>query len=101
MRIISLAVLLLVMGSPSHGGEVDLSGSVEFQARFFRDDPVWIGQDDRALQGSIAFSADIGWYSESGDQRASFIPYLRWDATDEEASLVDLQEAYWAFEGDD
>ena len=29
------------------------------------------------------------------------MPYLRWDATDEERSLADLKEAYWAFEGDD
>ena len=36
-----------------------------------------------------------------GDQRASIIPYLRWDRTDDERSLADLQEAYWAFEGDD
>ena len=28
-------------------------------------------------------------------------PYLRWDEKDDQRSLVDLQEAYWALEGDD
>ncbi|HKJ19448.1 MAG TPA: hypothetical protein VJ993_02185, partial [Woeseiaceae bacterium] len=36
-----------------------------------------------------------------GNVRAAFIPYLRWDATDDERNLADLREAYWAFEGDD
>jgi hypothetical protein len=35
-----------------------------------------------------------------GDQRASIIPFLRWDATDSERSLIDLREAYWALEAD-
>ena len=69
MRVVSVAVLLLVMGSTVHGGEVDISGSLELQARFFPNDPAWVGQNDRALHGSTALSADIGWYNESGSQR--------------------------------
>jgi hypothetical protein len=96
-----LVILLAAATSPTHGGEVDISGSVEMQARTFWHDPQWVGQDDQALQGSIASTTEIRWYNEAGNQRASFIPFLRWDATDEERSLADLREAYWAFEGDD
>jgi hypothetical protein len=39
-------------------------------------------------------------YVFQGDQRASFIPYLRWDQADDERSLIDLPEAYWAYEAD-
>jgi hypothetical protein len=101
MRTLLLVILLAVATSPTHGGEVDISGSVEMQARTFWHDPQWVGQDDQALQGSIASTTEIRWYNEAGNQRASFIPFLRWDATDEERSLADLREAYWAFEGDD
>ncbi len=102
-RIVPLTVLLLVAftpHSPARGGEVDISTSVEVQARTFWQDPAWVSQDDRAPQGSIAWTTEIRWRNEDGNQRASLIPYLRWDATDDERSLADLKEAYWAFEGD-
>jgi hypothetical protein len=101
-----LSVILLfalagaLAGAPAQGGEVDISASVELQARAFWNDPAWIGQDDQALQGSIASTTEIRWYNDAGNQRAAFIPYLRWDATDEERNLADLKEAYWAYEGD-
>jgi len=101
MRSLMLVILLAVASSPTLGEEVDISGSVELQTRAFGHDPQWVGQDDQALQGSVVFTAEFRWRNEEGSQRASFIPYLRWDATDDERSLVDFKEAYWAFEGDD
>jgi hypothetical protein len=86
--------------SPARGGEVDISGSVEMQARAFWDDPQWAGQDDQPLQASFALTTEFRWYNEDGNQRAVFIPYARWDATDEERNLADMREAYWAFAGD-
>ncbi len=102
MRSLFLVFLLVafVPHSPARGGEVDLSGSVEMQARTFWHDPAWVGQDDQALQGSLVSTAELRWRNEEGNQRASFIPYLRWDAADEDRSLVDFKEAYWAYEGD-
>ena len=96
-----VGVLAALSISPARGEEVDISGSVELQARAFWHDPQWVGQDDGALQGSVVSTTEFRWRNEEGDQRASLIPYLRWDATDDERSLVDLREAYWAFEGDD
>jgi len=100
MRTLLLVILLAVL-SPARGEEVDVSGSVELQARAFWHDPAWAGQDDQALQGSVVSTTEFRWRNEEGNQRGSLIPYLRWDATDDERSLVDLKEAYWAFEGDD
>jgi len=102
MLVILLAALIGVLaGAPARGGEVDISGSLELQARAFWHDPAWAGQDDQALLGSVASITEFRWRNEDGNQRASFIPYLRWDASDDERSLSDLREAYWAFEGDD
>ena len=101
LSIILLAALAAALaGAPARGGELDISGSVELQARAFWHDPAWSGQNDQALQGSVASTTEFRWRSAQGDQRVSFIPYLRWDATDDERSLTDLKEAYWAFEGD-
>ena len=102
MRTYLLAILLGALSmSPAHGGDMDISGSVELQARGFWQNPQWVGQDDRALQGSVISTTEVRWYNEGGNVRAAFIPYLRWDATDDERNLADLREAYWAFEGDD
>jgi hypothetical protein len=101
MRIVTIFLLLAVQFlafSPARGGEVDVSGSVELQVRAFWNDPAWTGQDDQVLQGTVVSTTEFRWRNEEGNQRASFIPYLRWDATDSERSLVDLHEAYWAFE---
>ena len=102
MRTYLLAILLGALSmSPAHGGDMDISGSVELQARGFWQNPQWVGQDDRALQGAVISTTEVRWYNEGGNVRAAFIPYLRWDATDDERNLADLREAYWAFEGDD
>ena len=102
MRTYLLAILLGALSmSPVHGGDMDISGSVELQARGFWQNPQWVGQDDRALQGAVISTTEVRWYNEGGNVRAAFIPYLRWDATDDERNLADLREAYWAFEGDD
>ncbi len=100
--LVLLAALLPL--SPARGEEakpwdIDISGSVDVQARAFRQSPAWPGQDDAALQPTFASTTELRWYGETS--RVVAIPFLRWDATDEERNLVDLKEAYWAFEGDD
>ena len=98
--LLPLGLLAAFFASPARGGEVDISGSVEMQARSFWNGPQWAGQDDRSPQGSVSFTTEVRWYNEDGNQRAAFIPYLRWDTTDGERNLTDFREAYWAFAGD-
>jgi len=98
--ILVAAFVAALAGAPARGEEVDISGSLELQARAFWHDPQWVGQDDQALQGSVVSITEFRWRSEDGNQRASLMPVLRWDATDDERNLADLREAYWALEGD-
>ena len=101
MRIFMSVIVLAVLSiSPAHGGEMDISGSLELQARTFWQNPQWVGQDDRMLHGSVISTTELRWFNESGNLRAAFIPYLRWDATDDDRNLTDLREAYWALAGD-
>ena len=96
------ALALLLASSAAMAGEPawDAAGNVELQTRFFAEDALWPGQAGQAAQASLAATAELRWRNAAGDQRASIIPYLRRDAVDDERNLLDLQEAYWAWEGD-
>ncbi len=97
-----LVITAIVLALPAAADEAswDLSANIEVQSRLFADSSRWAGQESRAGQFSIATTAELRWRSASGNQRGSLIPYLRWDEADAERSLIDLREAYWAYEGD-
>ena len=89
----------LVAGSAAASESWDIAGNIELQSRFFTESAQWTGQDSASSQYSVAATTEFRWRGDS--QRASIMPYLRWDAADDERSLLDLREAYWAWEGDD
>jgi hypothetical protein len=74
----------------------EVSSSIDLTTRIFIEDSRWPGQDDATTQLSISGSTEFRWRGD--ESRASFIPYLRYDETDDERSLADLREAYWAKE---
>jgi hypothetical protein len=96
------ALALLVASSVAVADDAawDWSSNVELQSRLFARDALWPGQGSQAAQVSLAATAELRWRNAEGDQRASIIPFLRRDSVDDERNLVDLQEAYWAWEGD-
>lgn len=101
MKRIGLFMLFLPALDLSAGeASWDVSANVELQSRVFLDDERWSGQSTQDGTASIAAEAEFRWRSASGDERASFVPYLRWDDADEERELFDLREAYFAWEGD-
>ena len=95
-----LAFLLSALVAEADEASWDFSANIDLQSRLFSQDARWSGQDSRAAQYSIATTAELRWRNAEGNQRASLIPYLRWDAADEDRSLIDLEEAYWALEAD-
>ena len=95
-----LALLLSSLVAHAEEASWDWGADIEFQSRFFARDALWPGQASQATRLSIAATAELRWRNAAGDQRASFIPFLRWDEADTERSLVDLPEAYWAWEGE-
>ncbi len=96
------ALALLVASSAAVSDDVawDWSSNVEVQSRLFARNALWPGQGSQTAQVSLAATTELRWRNGDGDQRASIIPYLRRDSVDDERNLVDLQEAYWAREGD-
>ena len=91
----SLALLpALVVGAAR--ASWDVSANVDLTTRSFTEDARWPGQDDATTQLSVGGTAEFRWRADGS--RASIIPTLRYDDTDDERSLADLKEAYWAKE---
>jgi hypothetical protein len=99
-RLLLLALLLPALVANADEASWDLGANVEMQSRFFTQDARWPGQESQAGQISVAATIELRWRNADDDQRASIIPYLRWDAEDEERSSLDLREAYWAWEAE-
>jgi hypothetical protein len=76
----------------------DVSSNIDLTTRIFTEDTRWPGQDDTTTQLSIAGTTEARYRGD--ESRASIIPYLRYDETDDERSLADLREAYWAKEAE-
>jgi hypothetical protein len=104
IRNTGIAALLAFMAAApaTHADEAswDVAGKFELESRFFTSDALWAGQKSQAAQPSISATAELRWRSAGGNQRATLIPFARWDKADDERSLIDLPEAYWAYEGD-
>ena len=95
-----LALLLLAPVAMADDASLDVSADVSVEMRYFPTDGRWPGQGTRAGEAALESTLELHWRNAGGDQRASLIPYLRWDGTDSERSLADLHEAYWALEKD-
>ena len=95
-----LALLLLAPVAMADDASLDVSADVSVEMRYFPTDGRWPGQGTRAGEAALESTLELHWHNADGDQRASLIPYLRWDGTDSERSLADLHEAYWALEKD-
>lgn len=98
-----LAVLSLLLSAlaaeAGRASSWDASSNLDLTARVFTEDPRWPGQDDSTAQYAIAGTLETRWRGD--ESRASIIPYLRFDEIDDERSLADFREAYWAKEAKD
>lgn len=96
-----LLLILYVSNAAADKALWDFSGNMAVQVRGFSQDALWSGQNSSDVEVSLSGEWEARWRSEAGDQRASFIPFARWDENDDERSHLDLREAYWAYEGDE
>jgi hypothetical protein len=93
-----LLVILSPLASFADESSWDMAFDIGLEARAFADDPMWSGQDSQLGQYAVDAQAEFRW--RKGRQRAALLPYARWDGVDDERSLFDLREAYWATEWD-
>ncbi len=94
-----LFVLACTATTASDRYELELSGSVTYEPRWFFDD----AQFPRQFNGvQNSFTLEPEWFLEMGSKHQfSLVPFARYDARDDERSHVDLREAYWRYIEDD
>ena len=102
MRASLIALLILIVCKTTFASEdyiLELSGSAAYEPRwFFRD-----AQFPRQFNGvQNSFTLEPEWFLEIGqDHQLSLVPFVRYDARDDERSHADIREAYWRFIQDD
>lgn len=99
-RALCLILFGLLMVRSLQADPIELSSELGLELRHFSHNPMWVDQDRQRSQPSINISTDLRWQSPSGNKRASLIPYLRYDQVDQDRSLIDLREAFYAVEWD-
>ena len=95
------AAPLALAGGTSLAGEWDFSASLTGELRAFPNDPAFPGQDNATLSPSVSFEPEAVYEWNGGDDRLTFVPFLRWDADDDNRTHGDLREANWLHQADD
>ncbi|MDH3217963.1 MAG: hypothetical protein OEO19_00390 [Gammaproteobacteria bacterium] len=96
--LLPLVCLLPALATGTVRASWDVSSNIDLTTRIFTEDARWPGEDDTTTQLSVAGSTEFRWRGDAS--RASIVPTLRYDETDNERSLADLREAYWAQEAE-
>ncbi len=95
------AAPLALAGGAAPAGEWDFSASITGELRAFPNDPAFPGQDNATLSPSVSFEPEVVYEWNGGDDRLTFVPFLRWDADDDSRTHGDLREANWLHQADD
>ena len=99
-RNIILAGGSLLAATAAHAGEVDISGEVSLELRYFPDGPLYTGQLER-WQPSGVIEPEILWADDDGKHQVAILPFFRLDGRDDERTHFDLREAYYRYNSDD
>ncbi len=94
--IFGTAVAALCFGTAAMAGEIEVSGSLAAEARYFPNDPRFEGQLNH-LQPSAIISPEFAYESDDERHQAKVAPFLRLDGRDSERTHGDLREGYWRF----
>ncbi|MDH3380293.1 MAG: hypothetical protein OEQ39_25520 [Gammaproteobacteria bacterium] len=96
--LVVVSLTMVVAAARADEPSWELSGNGALQTRTFVQDPLWSGQGAGGTQLSLSGDLELRWRNENDTQRASLIPFGRWDDSDEARTHVDLREAYWAYQ---
>ena len=96
------AGLVLALASASGSAqELEISGFVAGDLRIYSDNAIHDGQSDSHLNPSLVVQPEVRYEWNDGDDRISFIPYLRLDPQDHKRTHWDVRELNWLHRADD
>lgn len=85
---------------PDSGVTWDIFGTFISELRVFPDDPEFPGQKQDTVTPSFAVQPELTVTWNQGDDQLTFMPFGRWDGSDERRSHFDVREANWLHAGD-
>jgi hypothetical protein len=100
IRAVLWAGVALLATPGASAGELEFTGEVSGELRFFPQAPQFPGQFD-IVQPSVALEGEVYWESDNRDQSIVFIPFLRLDGQDDDRTHGDIREAYWQYTADE
>lgn len=95
---IPMLALILVFCAVALGqaADIDFSGYVAAEGRFFLEDAALGGQED-GPQWSLVAQPELRLKPADGQHRFKLTPFYRLDTMDAERTHFDLREAYWRY----
>ncbi len=75
--------------------EVDWSGYLSVEPRYFFDAPLFPEQPGAGLSASAVVAPEFRYEWNDGKDRITVVPFLRYDTDDDQRSHADLREANW------
>ncbi|CAA6812448.1 MAG: FIG01201466: hypothetical protein [uncultured Thiotrichaceae bacterium] len=85
-----MLVLSAMVAMPLAANDIEVSGNVGVEARYFPQDALYPGQEDGGLSLSIQPEFRRQW--DNGRKSLTFIPFYRWDEKDDERSHGDIRQ---------
>ncbi len=101
LTVLLTAAPLALAGGAALAGEWDFSASLAGELRAFPNDAAFPEQTNSTLSPSVSFEPEVVYEWNGGDDRLTFVPFLRWDADDDNRTHGDLREANWLHQADD
>ncbi|NRA83714.1 MAG: hypothetical protein HRU22_08090 [Gammaproteobacteria bacterium] len=95
-KLLALTIGVLLIGVLLNGSavaEIQVSGHVGAQHRYFNQTPLYLAQESN--QSSIFGQVELFWQSPDGNDSLTITPFGRKDFSDDNRSHHDLNEAYW------
>jgi hypothetical protein len=90
----NLSLSTLFLAAQPVLGELEFSGFVSYEARWFLNHAQF-SEQLHGVQNSLAIEPE--WIIEHADHQFSFIPFARIDARDDKRTHADIREAYWLY----
>lgn len=89
----------LLVASHSWAGELDFSGYIGADGRYFGSASQDIRQIDKHT--SIYIEPELYWETDDRNNAFTFKPFYRYDSEDDERTHFDIRELYWLHVGND
>ena len=94
-------VFLALAAAPAQAEELELSGFIAGDLRIFPQDALHEGQSGSHLNPSLVIQPEARYEWNDGDDRISFIPFLRLDGQDNKRTHGDVRELNWLHRADE